>query len=232
VSASESYAGIDNLEVMREARNYNEYLLRLLRTHAPARGRTLDFGAGAGTFAAPLKNSGFDVTCVEPDAALGVALSSLGLAVVSRIDDVAADSLDFVYSLNVLEHIQDDVGALAALHARLRPGGRLLVYVPAFPLLFTSMDAKVGHLRRYRRGDLQRTVRSAGFEIESCRYADFLGFFATLAFKLIGNRTGDLNRNAVRLYDRLIFPLSIVCDRLFWWMLGKNVLILARRGPR
>ena len=63
----DAYTGVDNLEVMREARNYNDWLLRLIGRHAPARGRAIDFGAGSGTFALPMQRAGLTMTCLEPE---------------------------------------------------------------------------------------------------------------------------------------------------------------------
>ena len=55
----QAYTGVDNLEVMQEAVNYNRYLLDTVRKHAPAHGKVLDFGAGGGQFAAPLVGMGW-----------------------------------------------------------------------------------------------------------------------------------------------------------------------------
>jgi SAM-dependent methyltransferase len=228
-SAEGGYTGAENLEVMREACNYNAWLLRLIRRHSPPQGRALDFGAGAGTFALPLHRAGFRMTCVEPDYALGSMLRAQGLTVVSGLDQLENGACDFIYTLNVLEHIEDDLGALRGMHSKLRPGGRLLIYVPAFQVLFGSMDRRVGHLRRYRRSDLARKVRTAGFTVEKSRYADSIGFFAALAFRLLANTGGTLNPAHVRLYDRLVFPLSLLLDHLSWPFFGKNVIVVARR---
>ena len=132
-----------------------------------------------------------------------------------------------VVFLNVLEHIEDDAAALRELHRKLVPGGRLLVYVPAFQVLYTSMDRKVGHLRRYTRATLIAAVTAAGFAVEHSRYADSLGFFATLVFKLFGNARGTLDRHGIRLYDRRVFPLSRALDALVSPLFGKNVLLVA-----
>jgi SAM-dependent methyltransferase len=229
-SANEAYTGADNLEVMREAVNYNAWLLRLIRRHAPPQGRVLDFGAGSGTFALPLHRAGLTMTCVEPDAALGSMLRSQGLAAAASLDALEPNQFDFAYTLNVLEHIDDDRGALSGLYTRLKPGGRLLVYVPAFQVLYGPMDRKVGHLRRYRRRDLARRIREAGFNIEKSRYADSLGFFAALAFRMLkGDSTGELNPAHIRLYDRCAFPLSLGLDMACWPFFGKNVLVVASR---
>ena len=111
--------------------------------------------------------------------------------------------------------------------AKLAPGGRLFIYVPAFPVLFTSMDAKVGHVRRYTRATLHASLTNAGFAIRTLRYADSLGFPATLAFKLFDNGRGDVNRAMLRFYDRLAFPLSRALDALTHRWFGKNLLALA-----
>jgi len=226
----DAYTGVDNLEVMREARNYNDWLLRLIGRHAPARGRAIDFGAGSGTFALPMQRAGLTMTCLEPDAALSSMLREQGLATAASLDQLENESFDFAYSLNVLEHIDDDVGALRGLHAKLKLGARLLIYVPAFQILYGPMDRKVGHLRRYRRLDLARRMRDAGFTIETCRYADSLGFFAALAFRLLkGDSGGDLNPAHIKLYDRVAFPLSLALDAIAWPLFGKNVIVVARR---
>lgn len=226
---TEAYTGVDNLEVMQEAVNYNRFLLDTVRRHAPAGGKVLDFGAGGGQFAAPLSRHGMDITALEPDQLLQQRLRAQGLRVVASTQEIADASLDYIYTLNVLEHIDDDVGALRALHAKLTAKGKLLIYVPAFQLLYTSMDAKVGHVRRYTRGMLMTRVRDAGFKIEHVGYADSIGFFATLAFKAIGNKDGNVSLNALKLYDRAVFPLSRGLDAVAKRWFGKNLLLVASK---
>jgi SAM-dependent methyltransferase len=224
-----SYSGVENLEVMREARNYNRYLLALVRRHAENGAATIDFGAGAGTFAIPCAAAGLKITAIEPDAGLRTRLSAQGVVTAAHPDELPDRAFDYAYTLNVLEHIVDDVGALKDLHAKLAPNARLLIYVPAFPMLFTSMDTQVGHLRRYKARTLTACANAAGFEVEWVRYADSLGFLATVLFKLVGNDQGTINRRMLRVYDRWVFPLSALIDYITRPWLGKNVVMLARK---
>ena len=221
----QAYSGIDNLEVMQEAVNYNRYLLDTVRSHAPRGGKVLDFGAGGGQFAVPLAQLGMDVTAVEPDETLQRRLRGHGLRAVGSAQELPDGSFDYIYTLNVLEHIEDDESALRTLHAKLAPHGKLLVYVPAFPVLYTSMDAKVGHVRRYTRQTLTSRAAAAGFRIERVAYADSVGFFATLLFKAIGNKDGSVSVGALKFYDRLIFPISRALDLVTQRWLGKNLLL-------
>ena len=223
------YTGIDNLEVMSEARHYNAYLHSLIEAQIRSNDKVADFGAGSGTFAVPLLERGVDLVCVEPDARLRQHLRQARLSVVASMDEIAPASLDLVYSLNVLEHIGDDRDALRGLAGRLKDGGRLLLYVPAFPVLFSAMDRKVGHHRRYRRGPLVALLNEAGFRVCRAVYVDSLGFALTIGYRLVGNDTGDVNRNALKLYDRLFFRLSRALDRALQHRLGKNLLILAEK---
>jgi len=224
------YTGVDNLEVMAEAENYNRFLLSLVTRHLAPGLRVADFGAGTGTFALPLRGQGVDIVAIEPDTALQARLRQAGIATERDAAALADASLDFIYTFNVLEHIADDGAALRLLARKLKPGGRLLVYVPAFAVLFTQMDHKVGHLRRYRRGGLRALVRGAGLAVDDVRYVDSLGFFATLAYRVLkSNGDGSIDRRALRLYDRLIFPPSRILDRLLSPWLGKNLLLLATK---
>ena len=130
----------------------------------------------------------------------------------------------------MLEHIEDDRASFSRLTAKLAKGGRLLVYVPAFECLWTSLDERLKHYRRYRRAGLERLARSVGLTVWKTRYADSLGFFATLTFKFFGSKKGDLSARAVKLYDRYIVPPSTVLDLIFSRWLGKNVYLVASKN--
>jgi SAM-dependent methyltransferase len=226
-----SYSGVDNLEVMEVALNYAEYLVDLVADAAgpPGAAPLLDFGTGAATHAQALRRRGYEVMCVESDTSLRGRIAELGFGACAALDELDDGSFSTAYTLNVLEHIDDDVGALRALYRVVRPGGTLVVYVPAFEVLYTAMDRKVGHLRRYRRRQLAERVEAAGFRINRISYADSLGFLAALAYRAAGNREGDLNPRAVALYDRVAFPLSRAVDRATGRLFGKNLALLARR---
>lgn len=225
----EAYTGVDNLEVMQDAVNYNRYLLDTVRKYAPPKAKVLDFGAGGGQFAAPLSKQDMDLTALEPDQLLQQRLRAQGLRVVGSTQELPDASFDYIYSLNVLEHIEDDEAALRGLHSKLSANGKLLIYVPAFPVLYTSMDAKVGHVRRYTRETLMARVTTAGFQVDRVGYADSIGFFATLVFKLSGNKDGNVSLGALKLYDRAVFPLSRSLDLLTRRWFGKNLLLLAHK---
>ncbi|MCG6890839.1 MAG: class I SAM-dependent methyltransferase [Gammaproteobacteria bacterium] len=221
------YTGSDNLEVMLEAENYNRFLTDQVLANRVGGGALLDFGAGIGTFAEMVQARGVQVHCLEPDGTQGNLLRAKGFETFASSDDIAAESYDYIYSLNVFEHIEDDGPAARDAYRLLKPGGCLFIYVPAFQLLFGSMDRKVGHFRRYRRLGLLQLVRNAGFEAERCAYADCIGFFATLAYNLKPGDDGGINPATIKLYDRVLFPVSRVIDRLTSSFIGKNVFVRA-----
>ena len=227
--SDDAYTGAENLEVMKEAVNYNRLLIDVVKRHARRGERVLDFGAGVGTFALPMQRDGYAVECVELDDAQRATLAAQGLTVHRTLEGIRDGSVDFVYTLNVLEHIDDDVGALRDIGRTLRDDGRLLVYVPAFPVLFTRMDQRVGHLRRYRRHDLRAKVDAAGFDVLRNDYVDSLGFLATLVYRMTGSRSGAIDRGALRAYDRYVFPMSRRLDLALRHVIGKNLLLIARK---
>jgi SAM-dependent methyltransferase len=227
---TDAYGGVDNLEVMEVAANYRRFLTDLVASMSdPGDGqRMLDFGVGVGTHAEELRALGYDVSCVETDDKLRERLQSRGFRAVETVTELGDERFDLVYSFNVLEHIADDLGALRDLRRISAPGGTLVLYVPAFQLLYSAMDRKIGHLRRYRRRQLVSAVERAGYRVHRCRYADSLGFFATLVYRVVGSRRGDLNEAAVAAYDRYAFPVSRALDRGVGRWFGKNLVLVGR----
>lgn len=217
------YSGKDVLEIMSEAKNYNAAIEKFILQNLKGK-KILDFGAGHGQFAIPLQKMGFAVECIEPDQDLGAALKKLCL-VYQNINK--APQYETIYSINVLEHIENDAATATQLIQHLLPGGRLIIYVPAFPVLYSSLDQKIGHHRRYTKKSL--TALFPQLKILDCRYVDSLGYAASLYLKWFDKSQGQFSVKMVRFYDQFLFPLSQIIDHLshpFW---GKNLLLVAEK---
>ncbi|RKR70114.1 methyltransferase family protein [Acidovorax sp. 94] len=221
------YSGRDNLEIMKEAVNYNKYLFNLIVSSAKKEDCLVDFGAGNGLFSYPVAFAGYRLICVETDPVLSAILVSHGMTVLNDLAEAEDGSIDYIYSLNVLEHIEDDTGILGLWFRKLRPGGKLLVYVPAFQILFSSMDRKVKHIRRYNKLELHEKISSAGFDVAESRYADGLGFLASLIYKIFDKGDGAVDPGMLKVYDRWVFPLSRRLDVVTHRIGGKNVYVRA-----
>lgn len=91
----------------------------------------------------------------------------------------ATNSFDLVTALDVIEHLDDDVGGLREIRRVLKPGAPALIFVPAFQSLWGPNDVQSGHKRRYRLPQLQATVEAAGLKLEKISYAN-LAMFAPI----------------------------------------------------
>jgi SAM-dependent methyltransferase len=94
-------------------------------------------------------------------------------------------SVDVLVMLNVLEHIEDDVTALKNVFKLLKPGGALVIEVPAGPRLYDSYDAELCHFRRYSASELKRKLNDAGFNVCRKSHLGFVLYPAFAAVKLL-----------------------------------------------
>ena len=134
------------------------------------RGRLLEVGCGAGALLRDLAQLGFDCQALETsDAARSLAgLFNSDLHEVTIHAAPAPDwseSFDLLLTLEVLEHLVDDRRALGEWAAGLRPGGTILISVPARMARWGASDVRVGHQRRYERGALAQLLDEAGFAV-------------------------------------------------------------------
>lgn len=228
-----AYTGCDNLEAMTEAVKYNKYLIRMIEKQAGAEGlkdkKILDFGAGSGTYADMFKKQGTMVECVEPDKSLQKILTSKGYRVASYADKLKPNSYDIIYALNVMEHVEDDHLVFDQLAKALKKNGVIIIYVPAFQSIYTSMDRLVGHHRRYRKTRLRAMAERNDLTIKKLQYVDAIGYAAALTFKALGNKKGTISPASVRLYDRLFFPVSKALGPVTKHIVGKNVVLVAKK---
>jgi SAM-dependent methyltransferase len=149
----------------------------------------LEPGCGTGGNFAMLARRGRLYAMDSDASAIGFA-GRRGLAQLARgtlPGDVPFGDLrfDLVVMTDVLEHLDDPGGALGAVRARLKPGGALLMTVPATPWLWSAHDVTHHHRRRYRARELRRIVIDAGFEVSRLTYYNFMLFPAIAGARLL-----------------------------------------------
>jgi SAM-dependent methyltransferase len=193
----------------------------------------LDFGAGTG-FLAEIWREKYEIDpiCLEIDPDLVDVLVAKKFKVFQEMDQIQ-DVFEFIYTSNVLEHIQDDVAVLIDIKNKMCVNGKLAIYVPALPILFSDFDASIGHFRRYSKKELIKKVTDAGLEVENCYWNDSLGVLASLAVKFLGYE-GKLKIGYGKLlfiYDKIIFPASKILDSIiFKHLIGKNLFLIAKNS--
>jgi SAM-dependent methyltransferase len=230
------------LDAMSGAENYYRWIIRHF---APFIGREiLEVGAGVGTFASqlfgalpPEATGERSLTLIEPASNLFPALERRfrGNPAVTTLQgelEKCADRLhpDTAILVNVLEHVKDDAGCLALLRRILRPGGHLLIFVPALPGLYGSLDAEFEHYRRYKRRELEEKLSAAAFELRKIRFVNLPGVAAWFfSGKILRRKT--LTPGAVRFYDRWVVRPWSRCEDVWAPPLGQNLLAIARKPP-
>ncbi len=225
------YTGTEELENMEYMVNYNRSIANLILKFLKDPKKIVDFGAGIGTIAKIIRKKHKNILCVEIDPRQKQLLESDGFSTAISLDKAPNNSITSLYSSNVLEHIEDDYGIVKEIYKKMAPDGQVVFYVPALQSLYTSMDARVGHFRRYDAKRLRDVFQSGGFTVEKIFYRDCIGVPVTFLFKMIGSKDGATNRSHLILYDRLLFPISHFLDFFFQHLFGKNLVLVARKNP-
>jgi|ERR1017187_1602356 SAM-dependent methyltransferase len=234
---------IDDFEfaALNEAKNYRAALLRNFGKFL--RGNVLEVGAGIGQMTSELLKMPEiqHLTSIEPNEGfcthLHARLPGHDLVQGTISDLPSGTDWNAILSINVLEHIEDDAGELAAYRRLLRPArGALCLFVPARPEIYAPIDRAFGHFRRYTRPELRNRLENAGFRLLRIRYYNLAGYFLWwLNFRCLKKRSFDAA--AVRLFDRAIFPVihgfeSRICPP----PIGQSLMVIAvaecAEGPR
>ena len=163
------------------------------------RGEVLEVGCGAGALLGELADRGMTCTALESSAqARGVAKrmneTRRGIEIHSAPAANWSAAFDLVIALEVLEHIEDDAAILRLWRGWLRPGGRVLLSVPARSSRWSATDTWAGHFRRYERPGLLNLLERQGFAVEHHECSGFP--LSNLTEKLRGWRHGRLLRRA------------------------------------
>lgn len=224
---------------LQRARNYYGWISDRFR---PLLGvRVLDVGGGHGPLLDHVVHPGRSVTAVDlsRECVLAMRRRFAGADFRAEVGDITDPTLvaalrgrfDTVLCVNVLEHIERDDVALRAMAEILRPaGGRLLLMVPAHPLLYGTPDALAGHHRRYSRAALRRLLRESGFQVESAAFFNPFGALPYLVnSRLLRPRSlgGAVDAQLV-LFDRFLVPVLRRLDAVLRLPFGQSLVAVGR----
>jgi glycosyltransferase involved in cell wall biosynthesis len=227
--------GFTTLRRVEALRRYTGFLWELIRPYVGR--RVLEVGSGTGVMTRYLSTrEQLVATDLDPQYVEllrrtfadkpNVEVRPLDLAQLGT-NGFARHTFDTIVCSNVLEHVEDDAGALSAMHEVLAPGGRVVLIIPALRQLYGEIDRAIGHYRRYTRPEIEEKLRAAGFAVEHVSYFNVLGVPGWWLNARVLRRRAVPGLQA-RLSDRLVPLLRL--ERRLRPPVGMSILAVGRVG--
>jgi len=230
--------GLVTLDVISKADKFNKWMYQTIKPHCT--GRILEIGSGIGNISQFFVNEGADLTLSDIRegycSMLRKKFSSVRQVIQLNLTDPAFDhafreylgQFDTVFALNVVEHIEDHMLAISNCHKLLKPGGRLVILVPAYMSLYNQFDLELEHFRRYTKKVLTDVFLRNQFTIRHTQYFNFMGIFGWyVSGKLQKNYT--IPGSQMSLYNKLV-PIFKLIDKLTFNQFGLSVIVVGQKG--
>jgi len=224
------------LESLSSAQNYIAWLASLAGPHLGD--DPIEIGAGAGDYAAAWLAEGVGrITLTEADPHLLGGLRSRferdARVAVRELDVTKSPEAEHsaVVAFNVLEHIEDDAGALRSARKLVRPRGAIVMLVPAFEFATSRFDHDIGHHRRYTKKTLGAAYRNAGIEVERLAYVNasgLLGWIVAMKWFRRAPSEGVL----LRAWDNVVVPVARRVEAVKTPPFGQSLLAVGRSELR
>jgi len=232
--------GHNTLDVIAEAKGFNKWMYDTI--HPYLHGRVLEIGSGIGNISENIIKNLPLVTLSDIDEGYRqILLSKFGHH--PNVEDIVAIDLqninfrkdyqhlhlkfDSVILLNVLEHIKDQALAFSIFNYLLKPGGSLIVLVPAYSFLYCNFDKALSHFRRYTVASLKSVILANQFQPQKIWYFNFIGIAGWFFFgKLLSQK--EIRKNNMNIYSKLL-PVVKTVDRLLCGKAGLSVVSISKK---
>jgi SAM-dependent methyltransferase len=230
-----NYSGTE-LDSLAEAKNYYGWVLKQFE---PFLGPTVvEAGAGIGTFSDFI----ISVPKVQKLIAIEPAANTFPILEAKFREKPRVEtrrgylsehyqglSADAVVAVNVLEHVEDHESFLREAHAATVPGGSLLLFVPALPQIYGSLDKAFEHHRRYTKSTLRGVIEAAGWRPRRISYMNFPGIAAWFMAGRVMKKT-NIAVSEAKTYDRLVVPILSRVESMIEPPIGSNLVAIARKS--
>lgn len=235
LSVSSDYTVADQLR-MAQATRYFAWQSAMAK--AALGRRVLEIGCGLGNFTEQLRDRecvvGLDVdaACIAHHQRRFAGVGHIRSFALDALDpallELRSERLDSIACLNVLEHIEDDLGLLRRMHELLPAGGRVVLMVPAFMALYGPIDRNLGHYRRYTRLSMTATAAQAKLRIRELRFMNTVGFFGWWVNAKILHKT-EQSEGQIALFDRWVVPAMSRLERLVPPPFGQSLFVVLEK---
>lgn len=201
-------------------------------------GKIIEIGAGIGTYIPYYQAVASSVFVLEPDPlfASRIRKSYPDVVVIEspieKLDAKGAGLFDAVICINSLEHFADDRGVIRRLSSMLAVGGRLCIYVPARPELFSEWDRSVGHYRRYTKSSLGAIIANSNLTIRYMCYTDLLGGLGWYVSGRLGVTPAKQDASfskSMSFFDNYCVPVQRLVERMVPMIWGKTLVCVAEQ---
>ncbi|MBA4409669.1 MAG: class I SAM-dependent methyltransferase [Odoribacter sp.] len=233
-------SGPETLEVISVADNFNRWMFQTIKPHCT--GNILEVGSGIGNISQFFLADNLEISLSDLstdyfkilESKFGSFPNLKGLFTLDFAEKELEQKyphligkFDTVFALNVLEHVPDHEQSIRNCYKLLKPGGKLVILVPAFQSLFNQFDVALEHQRRYTPKTLKKVMSVPGFNIIHCRYFNSIGILGWfVSGKLMGKNA--IPGGQMKLYDQLV-PLWKVVDWFLKPLLGLSVICVAQK---
>jgi SAM-dependent methyltransferase len=233
-----SAVGGRTLEIFTETPRFNAWLFSKLAPHV--HGDVLEIGSGIGNLSQLIVDHAATVVLSDMEAhyldALAATFAGDARVTVASYDldgepsaAIASRRFDAIVAVNVIEHIRDDHALVGRLTGLLKPGGKLVVYVPACPFAYGSLDRALGHYRRYTPESLTALLESSGLRVPRPAYMNFFGLFGwAVNGRLL--RRERLSHRQLAVFERFVSLFRL--EDLVSLPIGLGVYVAAQKPER
>lgn len=228
------FEGEKTLKAIASADKFNEWMYSCIKNYC--NGRILEIGSGIGNISKYFISDSSDIVLSDIRSQYRNYLNTLtGSPTVIDLDIVDSEfdsrykdyfcSFDTIFALNVVEHIENDQMALLNMQKLLRPGGSIIILVPAFKLLYNGFDRELCHFRRYTLKSLLNIMPPNALLVDK-KYFNFMGIFGWF---LVGSifRTKTIPQSNMKLYNKLV-PLFKIIDKVVRNKIGLSCVIVVK----
>ena len=236
-----SQYGTDTLEVISEAKQFNRWMYEIIKPHC--KGKILEIGSGIGNISEFFIEDGAEISLSDIETSYfpllkekfsekknlkGIHLLDLSNKNLEKNHPEMIETFDAIFALNVVEHIPDHEQAMKNALKMLRPGGKVVILVPAFQWLFNGFDEQLDHQRRYTRKSLTQLLEGAGFKVIHKQYYNAMG---VLGWYVSGNilKKKMIPGGQMKLYNSLV-PLWKVVDFFTQKIIGLSVVQVGEKS--
>ena len=232
--------GMETLNVVAEADRFNTWMYHTIKPFCT--GRILEIGSGIGNISDFFINDNQQVTLsdIRQNYVDILKKKHRGKANLNDVllmdiidpefDEKFADyfeTFDSIYALNIVEHVKDDKRAIANMKKLLKPGGNMVILVPAYQGLYNIFDKELEHYRRYNMKMLDGIMTANQLKIIHHQYFNFIGIFGWwFSGSILKKKT--IPGGQMKLYNRLV-PVFKLIDRIIGNSMGLSVISVGQK---